>query len=294
MLNFLDFIEEARSSPQVSHHAEVYFWDDGRTPSLFRLIRTGGQNISEGGKAYTEQEDILDGELHRVIGKFTPSKYDHDTIAREFHKHLFKNGYYMHTETHPLVMSPKDQRFKSEFKKAISKTEYGKKVSQHELPHHDGSPAKTAVPGQPTMGRYVGLWSTKGSTAIFDKDTNKPIEGATVDNHVSIINDREVKHAASGEMNRWFLRAGEIRKIPKGGLVSPSGRRYGNDIDAYIADKRHNTPKHQQNVSDYFNDKRGNNATPEEKAKTLRWIKKNHPDFDPTTHPVGKRGYLVK
>lgn len=294
MLNFLEFIKESEYNQNPSHHVEMYFWDDGKTDPLYRLIKTGNEYISEGGKAYTKQDDILDGKLHKAVGKFSPSSLDHDTIAKEFHHHLFKHGYYMHTKSHPLVMSPKDQVFKSQFKKFTSKTARGKEVSQHELPHHDGSPAKKAKPGQPTMGRYVGLWSTKGSTKVFDKDTNKHIKGATRDHHVSIINDKEVKHASSGEMNRWFLRAGEIRKIPKSGLISPSGKRYGDDIHSYVADKKHNAPKHQQNVRDYFNDKRGNNASRGEKAKTLSWIRKNHPDFDPTKHPVGKRGYMVK
>lgn len=291
MLSFLQFIKETMSVGD-SHHAEIYFWDDGEAPSLYRLIRTGTQTISEGGKAYHPGEkDVLDGKLHKTIGKFTPSSYDHDTIAKEFHHHLYKHGYYMHTNSHPLVMSPKDQKFKSEFKKQIARTSRGKEVSEHELPHHDGSPARAAKPGQHTMGRYVGLWSTRGSTNVYDKSAKdrsaKPIKGATKDRHISIINDKEVKHAASGVTNRWFLRAGEIRKIPKSGLVSPSGKKYGDDIHSYVADKKHNEPKHHRNVRDYFNEK-NTTASQEDKDKTLRWIKKNHPDFHPDKLKPGR------
>lgn len=294
MLSFLEFIQETKSSIDA-HHVEMYFWDDGKTEPLYRLIRTGAHTISEGGKAYRPgEEDILDGNLHKIIGKFTPSSYDHDTIAKEFHHHLFKHGYYMHTHSHPLVMSPKDQKFKSEFKKRIARTDRGKKMSEHELPHHDGSPTREAMPGKSVMGRYVGLWSTRGSTKVYDKSAKdlgaEPIKGATKDHHVSIINDKEVKHAASGEMNRWFLRAGEIRKIPKSGLVSPSGKKYGSDIHSYVADKKHNKPKHYRNVHDYFNET-NTTASQEDKDKTLRWIKRNHPDFHPDKL---KRGSFVK
>lgn len=322
MLSFKRFLAEQNSIEPDAHHAEMYFWDDGgKTDPLYRLIKTSGKQttgnndsnepmakpnkividpalkINEGGKGYRTDEptDTIDDNLHKVIGEFTPSSYDHDTIAREFHHHLYKNGYYMHTDSHPLVMGPADQAFKSGFKKQIARKRAGKEVSAHELPHQDGSPSRNVPPGGLGIGRFVGLWSTRGSTNVYPVDTKKdpktgqltkgPIEGATSDNYVSIIDDSRVKHAASGEINRWFLRAGEIRRIPPTGLVSPSGKQYGNDIESYINDKRHNLQKHRRDIKDYFNDRNGNKSTPEEKARTLQWIKDNHPKFDPTSNP---------
>lgn len=304
MLKFSNYLQESKKQDPGAYHVEMYLWDKDKSP-LFRVIKTESNYLSEAGKAYTpDEKDVLAGEMYQHLSTFKPSSFDHETITREFHQHLANHGLYMHTDTHPLVMSPKDQKFKSEFKKFTARTEKGKQFSAHELPHHDGSPGKVAKPGAQTMGRFVGLWSTKGPTNVYDPKSGEQIKDASQAGKVTVINDEKVKHAASGETNRWFIRAGEIRKIPQSGSVNINGTRHkvknGKfvDMDSYIGSKKYNVPKHQQNVNDYFKNRRDYKDSPapdSEKKKTLNWMKENHPEFHQayTEGNIEKRGNFI-
>lgn len=259
------------------------------------------------GKPYNpnEPQDTLGGDSHKILSQFHPSSWDHHTIAKEFHKHLHKNGYYMHTPTHPLVMSPKDQAFKSGFKRKQREVKGLPPDPTHEVPHHDGSINRKVDPKSKvgTMGKFVALWSSQKhlpsekqnpsgvSTKIYTKDKKEIGKQHERDSSVVVNNDSETKHSAGPEHNRWFIRAGEIRKIPPGGISAPTGtkgaiKHYGNDYDSYIKDRYHNVPQHHKDIVDYHNDKTSN-STPEQKKKVMDFVQKSHPEFH-DLHQSGK------
>lgn len=264
MLNFKSFIKEAKNS-EHAYHVEMHLMPNHYP--IYRFVKTKLHEV------YRPDEGTLeDGEIHKTIGTFNPSSLDHDTITNEFHDHLHKHGYYMHTPTHPMVLSPRENHFKSDFKKFTQG-----RTPAHEQPHRD---EKTGI----TMGRYVGVWSTQGPTKIYTKDSTAKkkteIPGATQPNKVTIFNDSELKHAASGEKNRWFIRAGEIRKIPPGGIVSPNKKgeevNYGHDVEAYKKDKLPYAKRHVRDVREHFK-----NASPEQQHKTAEWLSNNYPEYHP-------------
>lgn len=251
------------------------------------------------GKPYNpnEPQDTLDGNAYKILSQFHPSSWDHHTIATEFHQHLHKHGYYMHTTTHPLVMSPKDQAFKSGFKRKQREVKGLRPDPTHEVPHHDGSINRIvdSKSKMGTMGRFVALWSSQKhipiedqnpsgvSTRLYTKDGKEVGKQRERDSYVVLNNDSENKHAAGPEHNRWFIRAGEIRKIPPEGISAPTGKKgeikhYGNDHDSYIKDRLYNQPTHYRDLLDFSNDKTSN-YTPEQKEKVMNYVKQNHPEF---------------
>jgi hypothetical protein len=289
MLTFSDFFKEEIYDESPSYHVEAYFWPDKQP--IFRILRTEQVQLNEGPKKpYRSDEptDTIDDHLHKTIGNFKPSSLDHQTIANEFHNHLAKHGYYMHSDSHPNVMSPKDQLFKAQFKRLTST----RKIPQHEMPHQDGDITKKETPRMKGMGRFVGVWSTNDPTHIFHKKTGERIHGATSDGKVTIFNDSAVKHAASGETNRWFVRAGEIRRIPKNKKIIYNDTEH--NVKDFIKNKKWNTPRHQRDVTDYF---KRDDVNKNKKREVLSWIKKNHPKYDPTSYNISGRGanvHLVK
>src|SRR6185437_8499725 len=112
MFTFAQYLSEARKH---NHHFDVIVELHPAKPSHVSVLSHHDGGLHE--KQYIEKEqDHLGGHLFKVLGAFHPSKLDHHTIANEFHEHLHKHGYYAFTPSHPLVMSPKEQHFKAEFK----------------------------------------------------------------------------------------------------------------------------------------------------------------------------------
>lgn len=273
MGNFKAFLIEEKNS---AFHAELHIHP--HHPPIVHIYHGPGP-IDE--KQYNPKEhDHLHGEAHKMIGEFKPSKLDHHTITKEFHEHLHKHGFYAFAPSHPLVLSPKEQKFKQEFKhRALGKT------AKYEKPHHDGG---FGGKGTGQMGRFTAVWSTKGPTKIYHND-NKEIHGATQPHHVTVFNDQKVKHSASGENDRWFVRAGEIKKIPKAGLLMRKTKaqgggvhRFGNDIHSFIKAKKASAGGPRREVQEFHlkHQKRGTTGIGVHK-ETMDWIKKEHPEFHP-------------
>lgn len=272
MGKFKSFLNEERfPSFDVELHLHPH------DPPIVHIIKKGAL------KEWQYHPHEAEGEHHDVhlykhLGKFKPSSLDHHTITKEFHEHLAKHGYYSHAPSHPMVLSPKEQHFKSEFKKRVSPI--GK--AQHERPHHDAGYG----PKTKTVGRYNALWSTKGSTHVFHNDKNERIHAATKDSHVTVIDDKAVRHAASGHHDRWFVRASEIRKIPRGGITAPtkSGKEqhFGHDINSYINSKRASSGGPKRDVLEFHQKhlKAGTAGTGKHK-EVMDWVKKEHPEFHP-------------
>lgn len=254
-----------------SHTVEIHLHEK-KSPVV---ILTKNGNLME--KMYHKNEgDHIDGKLYKVLGKFKPTSLDHQTIMKEFHHHLYKHGYYAHSPTHPLVMSPKEQAFKSELKGLASKSGVGK----HERPHRDGGSGSSRF----TMSRHVALWSTKGSTHIFT-DKNKRIPQASIDGRTTIVNDEKAKHAASGERDRWFLRQAEIRKLPPKGLHLPGKggkvHHYGDDIDTYVLHKEAYKSKIRRDVLDFHKKTMVPGTMEHSKKKEFHSLLKKFPEFHP-------------
>ena len=295
MLTFKHFTE-SKHKKEKTFHVEMYVHHKDKP--VFRLLR-GSTALSE---TYRENEhDTLEGDLHKIVGKFKPSSLDHETITNELHAHLAKHGYHSAAASHPVVLSPREQKFKSEFKR---KTIPG--GGRHERPHNDGT-------GISDSSRYVGVWSTRGSTHIFNKN-NKRIPDATKDNHITVFNDKEVKHAASGENDRWFARISDVRKTPASGLSTLSGGDeknhsiHGNNLESFIKSKEPNANKLDSDASRWLRQQpvraaehrrnaereasAGNHADAsklhkkadeiEKKHKEVSdWIKKEYPEYHP-------------
>lgn len=297
-LTLKQFIAEEVSS---TSHIQMYFSPQGHR--VTNIIRGEKTPVSEG-KAYKsgEAEDTLGDDLHKVLGRFTPSSWDHETVAREFHHHLRQHGYYMATGTHPLVMSPADQAFKSGLKRKIAEVHNpGSPIPRHEMPHHDGEPGRTSDNPSLRMGRFTSVWSSQEhlpkekrnpegvSTKLFSTDANNVKKAAAEvgspaerDSKVAIFNDEKMMHAAGPETNRWFIRAGEIQKIPEHGNVNTPTAKPGvfksynmnNDdsFNEYIKDKKHNVPKHHRDLDDY-------SKRPDANPRVLNYVKSQHPNF---------------
>jgi hypothetical protein len=226
-----------------------------------------------------EHKHIDNDEGHKMLGEFKPSKLDHHTITKEFHEHLHKHGYYSFAPAHPLVLSPHEQKFKSEFKRKVTG-----RTPKHEAPHRDGG---FGGKGMGYVGRHVALWSTQGSTHIFN-DKGERIHHATKDGHVTVIDDSKVKHASSGHHDRWFVRAHEIKKIPKHhGLMipTPNGgnpKKFGHDIEAYHKAKKKSVGGPVRDVAEFDRKHRqaGTAGTGIHK-EVMDWVKEHHPQFHP-------------
>jgi hypothetical protein len=282
MKTFNQFLTEARKE-ETHYSAEISIHPAQPIHVLLvRHTKAMPQKLME--KLYPEKEqDHLGGHMYKVLGEFHPSKLDHHTITKEFHEHLHKHGYYAYTNSHPLVMSPKEQHFKAAFKEKAFKG----KGAKFERPHHDGG---FGGKGTGKMGRFTALWSTKGSTHVFHND-NKRIPEASKDSHTTIINDQKVKHAASGEKDRWFIRQGEIKKLPKHGLMLPpekpggAPRRFGHDVEAYYAAKKKSVGGPRREVREWHNrqlkiQKRTGKVDPHH-HEVMNWVKQNHPEYHP-------------
>jgi hypothetical protein len=295
VLTFKHFTE-SKHKKEKTFHVEMYVHHKDKP--VFRLLR-GSTALSE---EYREHEhDALEGDLHKIVGEFKPSSLDHETITNELHAHLAKHGYHSAAASHPVVLSPREQKFKSEFK---ARTIPG--GGRHEKPHSDGTGVKQS-------SRYVGVWSTRGSTHIFNKN-NKRIPDATKDNHVTVFNDKEVKHAASGEHDRWFARIADVRKTPASGLSTLSGgdsknhSLHGNNLESFIKSKEPNGNKLDSDSSKWLRQQpvkaaehrrnaeieasAGNHADAaklrkkadkiEKKHKEVSdWVKKEYPEYHP-------------
>ena len=255
--------------PIHSHEVELYIHKHGIDINSIKSTKLNEKQY------HSNELEHLDGELHKTLSEFKPSSLDHETIANEFHRHLHEHGYYAHTPNHPLVMSPEEQQFKSDFK---TKT---KKRVLHIMPHRDGGSGSATQ----TMGRFTALWSNKSPTIIYNNQ-NKPIPGTSIDGHPTIIDDSKVKHGASANNNRWFLRQGEIRKIPDTGLQVPTKtgtKSFENDIDGYIGAKKPYTANTlARDVSNFFEKSKvpgshESNIEPHVKD----WITRNHPQYLP-------------
>lgn len=274
MIPFKSFLQETRLS-RKSFHVEMHLHPT--EDPIVKLVN--GRGIMSEKQYHKNEEEHIGGELYKILGKFKPTSLNHDIITHEFHQHLYNHGYYSHSPTHPLVMSPEEQKFKSEFKHRTTRSG----LVGHEVPHHDGGKGQ---PGQ-TMGRHVAVWSTKGPTHIFT-NKNERIKQATKAGHTTIFNDEKVKHAASGEHDRWFLRAGEIRKIPETGLQGPvkghGVKQYGKDISSYIMHKKPNVSKIRRDVLEWHKKNQNHKFGSPEHLKhqnTLQWIALNHPTMHP-------------
>lgn len=291
MLSFNQYLSEARKN---DHHFDVVVKINHSHPPHVIVVSHHGGALHE--KQYIEKEqDHLGGHLYKVLGHFQPSKLDHDTITKEFHEHLHKHGYYAFTPSHPLVMSPKEQHFKAAFKDKAFKG----KGAKFEKPHHDlGFGGK----GTGRAGRFTALWSTKGSTHIFHHE-NSPTPNARYHEaekagHVAIINDKAVRHAASGEKDRWFIRQGEVKKIPKSGLVlrtKDGVKHFGHDLHSFMAAKTKSVGGPRREVREWHNrqlkiQQRTGKVDPHH-AHVMDWVKKNYPEYHPEHHSGEDRNW---
>lgn len=274
MLPFKFFLSEARQS-QKSFHVEMHLHET--EDPIVKLVR--GRGIMSEKQYHKNEAEHLGGKLFKILGKFKPTSLNHDVITHEFHKHLHDHGFYSHAPTHPMVMSPREQAFKSEFKHLTTRSG----LVGHEIPHHDGGRGQ----GSSTMGRHVAIWSTRGPTHIFTND-NKRIKTATKAGHTTVFNDEKVKHAASGVKNRWFLRAGEIRQIPTSGLQGPvkghGVKQYGKDFASYVMHKKPHVSRLHRDVLDWHKrNQKHKIGTPEhaEHQQKLGWIAENYPEMHP-------------
>jgi len=231
------------------------------------------------------EPDVLDGQTHKMLSEFKPSSYDHDTITREFHKHLEKHGYYSAAKSHPLVESPEDQKAKNEI---LRKTTLGG-MGKHEGIHQDSLGNDSS--------RYVTTWSSGDPTKIYSgKTSSTHMPNATKTGHPTLFDDSRVYHSAPGGSDRWFVRASEIRKIPEGGI--PSEARKKKKSPDRLKDKVGKWHKiqlaranlHMSNAAEA--EKSGNRKQMEkhlEKAarvvkkhkETLDWLSKNYPEYHP-------------
>lgn len=281
MPTFYQFITEA---PKEDHHYDVTVELSYSKPPHVVVV---SHHSSLHEKQYIEKEhEHLGGHLFKVLGHFQPSVLNHETITREFHHHLYKHGYYAFTPSHPLVMSPKEQKFKAEFKNKAFKG----KGAKFEKPHHD---LGFGGAGTGRAGRFTALWSTKGPTHIFTHEKEGPakqIHAASIPGHTTIINDKAVRHAASGELDRWFIRQGEVKRIPKRGLILKTAhgvKHFGHDIEAFHNAKTPSRGGPRREVREWHLRQqkiaaRTGKVDPHHQ-ETMNWVKEHYPEYHPDT-----------
>jgi hypothetical protein len=197
-------------------------------------------------KTHLEEHEDLGGDAYKVLGEFKPSSLDHKTIQKEFHHHLAKHGFYSHSDVHPLVRSPKDNEHLTHWGKITS----GR--AKHEGWHSDSTGDKTQ------NDKLVGVWSTKHSTKIRRAGEHGEIHHASQAGHTTVFDDRKAQHKASGHNDRWFVRAQNIRKIPKQGLTLPGSKGKPDrhfehhQIHQYVAAKKHSRERFQKNMQNWL------------------------------------------
>lgn len=278
--------------------ADLYIDIDPKTGKPGKVevkpFKHGREILKEAGWSHSpEDNDVLDRkEAFRVLGNFTPSSCDHETIIRELHHHLAKHGFYTASRNQPTVMSPDEQSVKAYIKRRANRS--GQEIPAHEIPHPDGAYSKTQPEPGLRMSRFNAVWSSNDGTQLFTRK-KKRIRDSEADRNGSVVawNDSKIYHAASGETNRWFCRMGYIRKI-KDGLKCPwTGVNYGKDVDAYANSREKvDTPRHLADVRDYFNSEHFDDNHKHETADHLR---QNFPNLfgnnAPTKHKNWLRGY---
>lgn len=213
---------------------------------------------------------------------FTPSEdllNNHDELMKAFHKHLAAHGLYSATDKHPMHKTPHMQKFEDGVHDILG-------GGKHERWHTDsngalGSPGSfaprdAAVYSSSDASTHVGKLTgnmvknskgkhvpeveplspgTKpGTVHIFD-DYGEKIPGSeTKDKHGNPIPGTEKgdsQHKAPNREERGtchFIRASDIREIPKEGIPKKSGGYYDHNtkegMDEYIKDK---TPANERN-----------------------------------------------
>ena len=270
-------IDEEFSSSRESH-LEVEFDKNG-----VHTVRHFKNALAESG------DDVLaDHEFHKVLSKFKPSKLDHETIQNELHHHLAKHGLYSHSERHPLVRSPDENKHLVDWSR----------VTAHKEAKHVGWHSDTTGNPETTKGNHhVAVWSTTHPTHIRDAElgkhghtesgvakqrpggTSKANDGGKIeheDGHVVVFNDVRAQHRASDNKDshdRWFARIHNVRKIPKTGLPIPSPKggetNHGTDVAAYAAAKKPTRDRPKESVTNWLarNEKHKNYGKALEHAK---------------------------
>lgn len=251
-------IREETASPKF----EVMMHLHPNHPPIVHVVRKALVTEGEG------EDDPIHGEAFRSLGEFKPSSLDHDTITHEFHKHLHKHGMYSSAPSHPMVLSPKQYKFKDEFKAKTSKNGRVK----HNIVHQDYGSGRLKDYPHP----HIGVWSSREPTHLHHMSGGR-IHDASKDGHAVVFNDNKVKHRASDDNNRWFIHASDVRKIPKEGLTGHDGKHYGKDIEGYLKTNKPAQSKLRRNVLEFDKKEHGTAKHKE----VMDWIKKEHPDFHP-------------
>lgn len=310
MFTFKEFLSE-----DIKHNLDLEIYLHPTDP-LQHIIKTKHIAVTEALTVDPNAPDTLEGGLHRALSKFKPRSLDHASITNGLHEYLYKNGYMTNASSHPLVLSPEQQAFKSEWKQQLTG-----KPGKHEKLHQDltaYNPEKPPEKKGQLINPVTGVWSTRGATKISaSKDDKDQIPNASTAGNIHVFDDSKAYHRASGERNRWFARISGITRIPPGGLASVprrvpltpeqqkqypnhdpinygvrvrtgltgQGTRMADDLTNFMADKKENGDKLgaevKRELTPYENEQ------PHEKAKRERldaWVRENYPRMHPD-HP---------
>lgn len=240
-------LDESNDSVEGESHLEIEFDEKG----VHKVTHIKGAKLEESGS-----DPLADHEFHKVLSKFKPSKLDHDTIQKELHHHLAKHGLYSHSDRHPLIRNPAENKHLVDWSR----------VTAHKEAKHVGWHSDTTGNPETTKGNHhVAVWSTQHPTHIRDAELGKhghddngrpkqrpggtkPEHGGGKiehpDGHVVVFNDVRAQHKASDNKDshdRWFARIHNVRKIPEKGFTIPSEKgetHFGKDIHSYVAAKK--------------------------------------------------------
>lgn len=208
-------------------------------------------------------------DVYKSLGEFKPSKLDHTTVAKEFHEHLAKHGFYSHSDVHPLVRSPKDNEHLSTWGKITT----GR--AKHEGWHSDSTSSANE-----TKHPLVGVWSTKHGTHIRRAGEEHRIQDASKDGHVTVFDDTKAQHKASGHHDRWFVRGHNIRRFhPEHGLTVPGSKGKADqhfqphEVHKYVAAKKESRSRFHENMKNWLKDNKGHKNY----EKAHAFVKEHYP-----------------
>lgn len=223
MLTFTRFIEEKEK--EIRNFDIEIELIKGHKP----VIRVVPKHIRVSEGLDPNENEFLGEHLHDVLSKFSPSAWDHGTIATELYKHLNKHGYHSVSATHAQVFSPRELAYKAAVKRILTKGV----VPKFETPHQDKP--EGVQPG----GKHVALWSTNNPTQIYkNRNPASQIPQASQPGRPTIVNDYRAFHSAPSNTDpnitdphhliRHFVRLGDIRRTADTG---------GHTIHRYIDGK---------------------------------------------------------
>lgn len=299
MFTFREFLSE-----KVSHNVDVemYVHPDDPEQHSIRVTHTA---INEVLTVDPNAPDTLGGGIHRALSKFRPTPAalsNPDELTRQFHLHLWKNGYYSDAQSHPVVLNPREQAFKAGWKAQLQG-----RPGKHQRYHQDlkaYNPDKPPSRSSDLINPTTAVWSTRSPTKISaSKDDKDQVPYSSTAGNIHVFDDSKAYHRAanSGDApnpnNRHFIRATGIRRLPPGGLAAlgfakevktglgGEGTRMGDDFDAYMKSKRPNNDNLRSQVRAKLKVKP--DETDEEVGKRKRlgdWVNGNFPEFHPD-HP---------